>query len=88
MPSSLVFQCPAPGVCPIRGDRKVTIIRPVQELRTFVVVEHAEGYVLIGMNLAHVKGKTLVQKVLTPIEDIHGDWLLRAPSLQAVEIKS
>jgi hypothetical protein len=40
------------------------------------------------MNLAHVKGKPLAQKVLTPIEDIQSDWLLRAPSLQAVEIKS
>src|SRR5580658_2417275 len=40
------------------------------------------------MDLAHVKGKPLLQKILAPVEDVQRDRFLRTAALQAVEIES
>ena len=39
------------------------------------------------MYLAHIKGKPFAEEILPPIEDVHGDWFLRASTLEAVEIE-
>jgi hypothetical protein len=56
-------------------------------LRALVVVEHAESYIFVGVNLAHIKRKPVVEKILPPVEDVQSDGLLRAAALQAVEIE-
>ena len=88
MPASLEFYRAAPGVGPIRGNCKITVVCPIQELCAFVVVEHAEGYKFVGMDLAHIKRKPFVEEILPPVEDVHSDWLLRAATLEAVEVEA
>jgi hypothetical protein len=88
MPGSLEFHRAAARICPIEGDRQIPVIGPIQELCSFVVVEHAESYKLIGVYLADIKGKPLREEILAPVENVHGDRLLRTAALQAVQIEA
>src|SRR5580692_11294296 len=88
MLTSLEFDRAPTGVCSVRGNCIVTVVCPIQELGAFVVVEHAECHVFVGMYFAHIEGKPLVEEILSPVKDVHSEWLLRAATLEAVEIEA
>src|SRR5271156_2540584 len=84
MPSSLEFDRRATGICSVRGDSIVAIVCAIQKLRALVVIEHAESYIFVGMDLAHVKRKPVVEEILPPVKDVQSDRFLRAAALEAI----
>jgi hypothetical protein len=81
----LIFERRPSRVRPIGRNRQVSVVLCIQELCALIIVVKTQADEFVWMDFADIKGELLLVKVLTVVQNVEGNRLLRATSWQTVQ---